>query len=148
VVRFRISAVALNVSESGVTVNVATTTLAVFIVSEHVLDAVESQPLHDVNEYPAFGVAVRVNDTPLVSSAEHVLEQVNAEPPMVPLTVPPFVGATVTLNELLGENVAETIAPWFITIEQAPVPVQSPPQPVNTYPDAGVATGVAVAPGV
>src|SRR5512139_3986969 len=63
------------------------------------------------------------------------------------VTLPPPVPVLVTVRRL-STNVAVTVFAVSIVSEHVPVPVQSPPQPVNALPFAGVAvrtTGVLAA---
>lgn len=65
----------------------------------------------------------------------------------VPSPVPPL--PTVSANadpEPPGWNAAVTDCAWFIVTAHVPVPLQAPLHPVNTDPDAGVASSCTVVP--
>ena len=104
-------------------------------------------PAQPVKVEPAAGVAVNVTTVPVGNPATHV------EPQSIPagwlVTVPDPVPIfwTVRFEELTGGlNAAVTDRFTSMTTEHEPVPLQSPPQPVNIEPAAGAEDKATVLP--
>jgi len=128
---------------TGTCVNVAETDWFPFIVTEHVPVPLQA-PLHPAKKELASGVALRVTCVPLLKPALQVWPQLT--PDGLLAIVPPPVPETLTVNTGEEVNVAVTDLFAFRTIEQSPVPVQSPAQPVKVEPESGVAVSVTAAP--
>jgi hypothetical protein len=112
----------------------------------------EQAPLQPANTDPTAGVALRATALPVASNAlVHVPVVVPAVAvqliPPVPVTVPlPLLAAvTVTGNEV-GIKLALTDSAALIVTVQAPVPEQTPLQPLNTEPTLAVGVSVTTVP--
>jgi hypothetical protein len=109
--------------------------------------AKEQAPLHPAKVDPELGVAVRVNEVPLLKFAVHALGQLMPAGTLV--TVPVPVPATVTIN---GKGVEETLKVAVTDLaavmetEQAPTPEQAPLHPAKVDPEPGMAVRMTVVP--
>ena len=98
-------------------------------------------PLQPANTDPPVGVAVRVIRVLVLKLAEQVAPQLIPAGEL--LTDPDPVPARVTFTgKEAGMKSALTDCAEFMVTEQAPVPEQAPPQPLNT--DPAFAVGVRV----
>lgn len=105
-------------------------------VPEHIAE------LHPAKADPDAAVAVRVTVVPGLKPAEQVLPQVmpTGELDTLPAPLPDGLIVTVYWGGGAGPYVAVTAWLELMARTQLPVPEQAPLQPVNTEPDAGVAT--------
>ena len=131
-----------------VPVKTAVTLFAASIVTVQVSVAPAHAPPQPVNPAPEPGVAVSVTaelDGSLAVQPAPPAE-VQAIPP--PVTVPSPVTETVSAKVVAdGVNDAFTLLSASMdTVQLVAVPAQAPPQPVNAYPDSGVARTVTVEP--
>jgi hypothetical protein len=106
----------------------------------------EQAPDQPAKTEPAAGVAVRVIRVLVLKLAEQVAPQLI--PAGALLTEPEPVPARVTFTgKAAGMKVALTDWAEFMVTEQAPVPVQAPPQPANTEAaEVGVAVSATTVP--
>jgi hypothetical protein len=123
--------------------NVAVTALLALIVRVQVPVPVQS-PLQPVNVEPVAGVAVSVTLVPSSYPFEHVAPQLIVPGELV--TVPDPVPAFVTVRVRWITNVAVAALFALIVSVHVPVPLQSPLQPLNLEPEAGVAVSVTLVP--
>jgi hypothetical protein len=107
----------------------------------HVVAVPPHAPVQPPKLAPVFGVATSVTDALAANDAEQTvapLPQLIA--PLPPVTPPGPL--TVTLRVTAGTKVALTLVSADTVTVQLPLPLQAPPQPVNVYPDDGVAVSV------
>ncbi|WP_197028781.1 MULTISPECIES: hypothetical protein [unclassified Methylibium] len=118
----------------------ATTLRLALIANVQLATAPLQAPDQPLNRCPAAGDAVRTTLAPLPKLALQALphsmptgwERTTPLPTSVTLNVRCTAGAAL--------KVAATLRAWLITtVQLGPAPVQAPPQPVNTWPAAGVA---------
>src|SRR5512132_1479921 len=102
-------------------------------------------PPQPVKVEPASGVAVSVTAVPDGNEAEHVAPQSIPVGELVTVPEPDPAFVTVSVGGPTSK-VAVTARSWSIVTTQGPVPVQSPPQPVNVEPASGVAVSVTAVP--
>ena len=99
--------------------NVAVTICAAFIVTVHVPAPLHPPPDQPEKYEPAFGVAVKVTDVPLLYGAKHV------EPQFMPdgllVTVPPPVPALVTVRPNVPVSVCIALTSALASTEPRPV---------------------------
>lgn len=97
----------------------------------HVVDVPPHAPVQPLNVAPVAAVATRVT----LAFWAKLAEQMLAPPPQLIAPLPPLTfpaPLTVTLSETAVANAAETlITSLIVTVQVEPVPLQSPPQPVN-----------------
>lgn len=97
----------------------------------HVVEVPPQAPVQPLKVAPVAAVATRVT----LAFWAKLPEQMLAPPPQLIAPLPPLTfpaPLTVTLSETAGANVAETlITSLIVTVQVDPVPLQSPPQPVN-----------------
>jgi len=121
----------------------ALTAVFAFITTLQVPVPAHAEPLQPAKEKPDVGVAVKVTVEPWVKFAEHVLPQLMPDGEL--LTDPPPL--LVTFKDCCG-GANEAVTDWFEfkVTEHAPVPVHAPLQPVNRYPEPGVAARLTAVP--
>src|SRR5207249_2833101 len=135
---------AVSIRSIPLTINVAVTDWAAFIVTTQLPIPVHPAPLQPVNADPLADVAVKVTCVPLANAALHV-----APPSLqvtVPLPVPVLLTARVKLCICTANVAVTTVVAVMVTV-QVLVPEQPPPlQPLNTDPLAGTAVKVTCVP--
>jgi hypothetical protein len=138
----------VTVSVTGVTLNVAVTSVAPLTVT--VQPAVPAQaPLQPAKVEPALAVAASVNGVPGVTVSVQSAPQLMPAGALDTLPEPlPFrVTVKVTGAGVVLKVAVTAVAAFTVTVQPA-VPAQAPPQPTNVEPAAGVAVSVNGVPGV
>nr|WP_209383780.1 hypothetical protein [Rhizobacter sp. AJA081-3] len=129
------------------TANAAPTLRSCDMATVQVATAPAQAPDQPENRCPVAGVAVR---TTLVPSPKLALQAVpQSTPTGCERTEPSPVRLTLSVRRTGGAaaNTTLTLRAWFIvTVQVVPAPVQAPPQPLSTWPVAGVALSDTVAP--
>jgi len=132
---------AVSMRSIPLTINVAVTDWAAFIVTTQLPVPVHPAPLQPVNTEPPAGVAVNVTEVPLANDAVHVAPQLI--PAGLLVTVPPLLPVLVTVRVYNCVKLAFTdLAALMVTVQVVPETVSHPLQPVKMEVRAGVAVSV------
>jgi len=99
-------------------------------------------PPHPAKFEPAPGVCVNVTCVPVGKFAAQTVPQLIPAGVLVTVPVPVPESDTVSVGNAAIVNVAETDALLFKVTLHEPVPVQAPPHPPKTKPEAGVGVNV------
>src|SRR5690606_19869474 len=117
---------------------------APFTVTTHAPVPVQS-PVQPVNVQPGFGVAVSVTTVPWPNGSLQSPGQLMPAGVLV-MTPEPLAGGETLEGYWLRVKVGVTVSGSPTVTTHAPVPVQSPVQPVKLQPVAGVAVSVTTVP--
>jgi hypothetical protein len=132
----------VTVSPTGTRLNVAVTVVAVLTVTVQEVAVPEQPPLQPAKTDPGAAAAVSVNGEPgATSSAQSAPHEIPVGTLVTaPVPVPVRVTESLTGTAL---NVAVTaVAALTVTVQEAVVPEQAPPQPANVEPAAAAAVSV------
>src|SRR5216684_2353720 len=112
---------AVSMRSIPLTINVAVTDWAAFIVTTQLPVPLHPAPLQPLNADPLAGVAVNVTDVPLANNALHVTPQ--SMPAGLLLTAPLPLPAFVTVRVYICVKLAVTACAAFIVTTHVPVPL-------------------------
>jgi len=132
---------AVSIRSIPLTINVAVTDWAAFIVTTQLPIPVHPAPLQPVNADPLADVAVKVTCVPLANAALHVAPQSIPAGLLVTVSLPLPVLVTVRVYNCVKLAFADLAGP-MVTLQFVPETVSHPLQPVKMEVRAGVAVSV------
>lgn len=132
---------------AGAAAKAAATLRSALIATVQVLLAPVQAPDQPLKRWPVAGVAVSTTLVPSPKVALHAVPQ--STPTGCERTEPFPFRVTLSVRWIGGAaaNTTLTVRAWFIvTLQVVPAPVHAPPQPLSTWPAAGVALSSMLAP--